>query len=492
MIPERSVMIPVVVQIRNRYRDLEGEIRITQPSSGKAEVMLVRQIRCANPSSLQFKLYPRVDFADQGGDYRLRVEVLFKDQALRPYVFQSEMMTQKLLIASMGIPPRFWSHADSPAKKEKDNGKGTSHPTVVNFSLHHNVLEYSMAGFPNDPLDLAGFHAVFLSDFALSKLTPAQRLALETWVRQGGRLFILWRGKQVPGGEFSAFFAGQRVEHTALYPLDFGMVMVQVMKSANEEIPFWRYGKWEQTARAFLPYLVINPKSPVDSSRYMPGSRGIFHKLMNAESSTPLRWRGFFLLLLFSLGYIVCLGPLCWFVARTTGRLWIGQLFFFGAVVTATYIAWQYRELVIVRREQALFWGCVDVPRDMSWQHLRGYGYVYSTRNGVFRLSPASKDLKIHCEESAGLERSHLAWVRQDDSGDVEARIPVFSSKTMFLENLDVKLTPLAEEQKDQGSKSWELAPEMARFYCFGCYLDLDTMQVYRLERSGQKLMVES
>jgi hypothetical protein len=164
--------LPVWVQLENNGRDLEAEVRVRVTGSWGATTF-------AAPAPLP-----------AGSRKRIPVYVLPNNFS---HVLEVELVADDEVLLAQEIPVKSQPNINylvgliAPARGALSFITGASLPGQERPKT---LIDLSLADLPERPEGLRSFDTLILDDTDTSSLTPEQKLTLETWVRQGGRLVI--------------------------------------------------------------------------------------------------------------------------------------------------------------------------------------------------------------------------------------------------------------------------------------------------------------
>jgi len=164
--------LPVWVYLENGGPDLEAEVRVRVPGNWSTTTF-------AAPAPLPTgsrKLIP-VYVLPNNFSHVLEVELVSGDQVLLSQKVPVNPQPNIGYLVGIAAPQRgalsFIVSASLP---------GLERPKTL--------IDLSLADLPERPEGLRSFDLLILNDTDTSSVTPEQKMALETWVRQGGRLVI--------------------------------------------------------------------------------------------------------------------------------------------------------------------------------------------------------------------------------------------------------------------------------------------------------------
>jgi len=164
--------LPVWVELRNDGPDLDAEVRVRVPGDWGATTF-------ASPVSLpagSHKLIP-VYVLPNNFTHVLEVELHANDDVL---------LSQRVPVK----PQANLNYLVGVVAPERSALSFIGGASLAGQERPKTLIDLSLAELPERPEGLRSIDTLILNDTDTSSLTPEQRTALETWVRQGGRLVV--------------------------------------------------------------------------------------------------------------------------------------------------------------------------------------------------------------------------------------------------------------------------------------------------------------
>lgn len=164
--------LPISVELENSGPDLEAEIQVRLVGGGGTSIF-------AANASLPTGSRKRIPLYVLPNNFTHELQVsLVKDE-------------QTLISQKVAVTPRpNLNYFIGLMTEERGALALLSGITLLGQSRPKELIDLTLADLPERPEGLRSLDCLILNDVDTSALTPEQQLALETWVRQGGRLVI--------------------------------------------------------------------------------------------------------------------------------------------------------------------------------------------------------------------------------------------------------------------------------------------------------------
>lgn len=397
---QRSGIIPVTVTLRNTVISTTGSIEIScRDSSGNYEVRQVLPFSLPAPSTKRFSLLVRVEpFRDP------TVTVGFKD-GITPIMSPLNVRRVDTPIVLCVNVPSNWKAGEA---KKKYTFADIGRDTV-----------------PADPLAMDAVHALMISGQAFSDLDPTRIEAVAQWVATGGILILF---EPVGGAPFAqncralGLRPGGNVMSRGIYPCGSGLVASSGTQ-ASEDSAFWE-GNTAQSVTLF-PALAFK-----DTQSINYGGRDTFAGLWRTRRSYGVI--GFLSIILIIVAYIGVIGPLDWWVTKRLGRPYLTWIFFAGAVVLFSAIAYGYSTFINVDVMRSVQVNIIDAAPGQRIARGNSFYWVCSARNATYTITTPVQNVFLSARENMMSTPGNMAGVDvvNGRNSQMSARIPIFSSKT--------------------------------------------------------------
>ncbi len=415
IIQQSRSLIPVSVFIPNRYKNLTGRIEISYPGAGAgSEVVQIEPFQLPAPSKQNFDLLVRVE-PDRG----IQVRVVFDEKNVpvanrktSDMVSAAKLETESLVLTT-GIPTLYRNYQPKP----KEN-KLTGYFLVPNMNRRE---------LPERPLAYDGVHALFSTANDFSLLSAKQREAVGKWVELGGRLILLNPSKS---GNFlkamAPFASPDQLRKTDVIEYGFGYVGWHVMENAKEK-PFWNQQRYFRQAVKLFPRM--DPKrGALDMGRVNTASTGLFTSMTSTEAGYG--FVGFLSLLVIIGAYILVIGPIDYLIVKRLKKPWLTWIIFLVAIGLFSIIAYWYSGLVHSGRMQLVRVNVLDMVHGRPAAIGNSLFWVYSTKNTSYQITTDKPNTHLSTRESVAYSSVAWAKINNGSSSRIDARIPIFSSKT--------------------------------------------------------------
>ncbi len=418
-IPPGASLVPVEVVLRNDLRNTDGMIEVYQtPPGGQSEVRHLLGFTSPANSVKRFTLYVR-----NRSESEWRVVIRFS-RHFDPIqkVLPAYSSGREALVLGVGLTPKHAQHLN----------EGTSE--------NYRFVPIGHEQMPENPLALDSIHLVILTSAALTDMSRGRVKALGQWLRTGGRVvFLDPTSDRAFLDQATALGIDDQIDlfTTGIYSCGAGLAATAGRNGSLNA--FWMAG-----GRPIPSYTsTLFPKGN------LPSAGNIFSNLTHDQGTYG--YKGFLWLALIIGAYILVIGPLDYYICKRSGKPYLTWVIFLSAIVLFSVIAYWYSTLVHSGSMEAVHVNLLDVVNGQRPAKGNAIFWIYSTRNDTYDITTPEPNAAFSARESAIGTGIAKVDIFHHTPPLMQAKIPIFSSKTFdatWIRELD---KPLVAEEVENG-----------------------------------------